>query len=98
MDVCLFLIATERAATTNVTQTIDAHGIHDLAATFPGIKRAVVHVPVEGGANDPYLHAEKPPRCTLQFYFESVDALENVLREGGSAHALLNLTGLKNAT
>jgi len=94
MDVCLFLIATERA-TADVAQTVSAQGIYDLAATFPGIKRAVVHVPVEGGANDPYLHAEKPPRCTLQFYFDSIDALENVLREGGSAHALLNLTGLK---
>ena len=94
MDVCLFLIATERA-TTDVTQPLNAQGILDAAAAFPGIRRAVVHVPVKGGANDPYLHAEAPPRCTLQAYFSSIDALESVLREGGNAHALLNLTGLK---
>jgi len=94
MDVCLFLIATERA-TTDVAQAVDPQAIHSIAATMPGIKRAVVHVPVEGGANDPYLHAEPPPRCTLQFYFEGIDALENVLREGGNAHALVNLTELK---
>ncbi|MDN7178331.1 EthD family reductase [Caballeronia sp. SEWSISQ10-4 2] len=94
MDVCLFLIATERA-TTEMAQTVDPQTIHDIAATFPGIKRVVVHMPVEGGANDPYLHAEAPPRCTLQLYFDSIDALENVLREGGKAHALLNLPGLK---
>jgi uncharacterized protein (TIGR02118 family) len=94
MDVCLFLIATERAAT-DAAQTVDPQTIHDIAATFPGIKRAVVHVPVQGGANDPYLLAEAPPRCTLQLYFDSIDALENVLREGCKAHALLNLAGLK---
>jgi uncharacterized protein (TIGR02118 family) len=94
MDVCLFLIATERA-TTDVAQTVDLQAIHSITATMPGLKRAVVHTPVEGGANDPYLHAEAPPRCTLQLYFGSIDGLENVLREGGNAHALLNLTGLK---
>jgi uncharacterized protein (TIGR02118 family) len=94
MDVCLFLIATERA-TTDVTQMVDPQQIHDIAATFPGIKRAVVHMPVEGGAHDPYLHAEASPRCTLQLYFDSIDALEHVLREGGNAHSLVNLTGLK---
>ncbi|AME28373.1 EthD family reductase [Burkholderia sp. PAMC 26561] len=94
MDACLFLIANARA-TADAAPTPDPAVLHAIAAGFAGIRRTVVHIPAEGGASDPYLHAEAPPRCTLQAYFDNIDALENVLRDGGEAHALLAVPGLK---
>jgi uncharacterized protein (TIGR02118 family) len=96
MDVCLFLIATPKAGA--AVAAADTAALLDLAAGMPGIRRAVVHVPLEGGANDPYLHAQAAPACTLQLYFGEIDALEGVLREGGEAHALLQADGFKDCS
>jgi uncharacterized protein (TIGR02118 family) len=94
MDACLFLIANARAVA-DAAPVIDPAVLHAIAAGYTGIRRTVVHVPVVGGASDPYLHAEAPPRCTLQLYFDDIDALENVIRDGGKAHALLDVPGLR---
>ncbi|TDV37824.1 uncharacterized protein (TIGR02118 family) [Paraburkholderia caballeronis] len=88
MDVCLFLIAPPRASSSpDDAAAIDHAAITDVAATMAGLRRVVVHTPVPGGTRDPYLHDGAPPRCALQFYFDDLNKLEDVLRDGGAAHA-----------
>jgi hypothetical protein len=90
MDVCLFLIATARSERAAAPSGIDPAAVENLAASMPGLKSVAVHLPVTGGAHDPYLNAEAPPRCVMQFYFEDLGALEAVLKTGGAAHVLFD--------
>jgi len=63
-------------------------GFTTLPRASPASSAPWFHVPVEGGASDPYLHAEKPPRCTLQFYFDSIDALETCCAKAAAPCAI----------
>ena len=96
MDCCLFLEARPQAGTAGSRMAIDAYALHamigGLCEGVPGLRKVVVHTPVDGGANDPYLHRETPPTCTLQCYFDDLDRLEAASRADGPIAALLQQT------
>lgn len=93
MECCLFLEARPTASANGGSVTIDATALHRMIAALPGgvpgLLKAVVHTPVDGGANDPYLDKETPPACTLQCYFDSIDQLESACRADGPIATIL---------
>ena len=72
MELCLFLIATGKESEPVREFSVD------------GMRRLVVHSPVEQGGQDPFLAAERAPRSMLQCYFEELDALEAALAPHGA--------------
>ncbi|WP_158899298.1 ethyl tert-butyl ether degradation protein EthD [Burkholderia sp. L27(2015)] len=96
MEVCLFITAMPRSA--GASPALDNAGdilqaLTALAPSMPGLKQLVLHTPVPGGANDPYLKDESAPRCAMQFYFDEIGALEATLVSGGALHALFHPQG-----
>jgi len=96
MEVCLFITAMPRSG--GISPAVDDAGdllqaLTALAPAMPGLQQLVLHTPVAGGAHDPYLKDEFPPRCAMQFYFDEIDALEATLVTGGALHALFSPQG-----
>ena len=96
MEVCLFITAMPRSG--GISPAVDDAGdllqaLTALAPAMPGLQQLVLHSPVAGGAHDPYLKDEFPPRCAMQFYFDEIDALEATLVTGGALHALFRPQG-----
>jgi uncharacterized protein (TIGR02118 family) len=90
MRFCLFLTADASESTADDSTPIDVKSLETFASGIDGLGRVVIHVPVHGGAQDPYLHALPSPPCALQFYFDDLATLEKCLAPGGAAHALLD--------
>jgi len=68
----------------------DAQALLALASTIDGVQRVVVHTPVDGGVNDPYLHDAASPRYALQLYFDELSALEASIKSIGPLQQLLD--------
>lgn len=96
MECCLFLEARPLSGADGLGVAIDARTVHaaigTLSSSLLGVRNVVVHTPVDGGANDPYLHKETPPTCTLQWYFDDLDQLEDACRADGPIATLLAQT------
>jgi len=98
MNVCLFILATPIISSTPSSKVYispstsdihtDAQALIALASTVDGLQRAVVHTPVKGGVNDPYLHDAASPRYALQLYFDELDALEASIQSTGALQQL----------
>ncbi|KKB63502.1 hypothetical protein WM40_10760 [Robbsia andropogonis] len=97
MQCCLFLEARPSTDSNGATTVMDATALHravsEISGGVPGLLKLIVHTPVQGGANDPYLHNEIPPACTLQWYFDDLDRLEAACRDGGPIATILKRAG-----
>ncbi|WP_297355294.1 ethyl tert-butyl ether degradation protein EthD [Paraburkholderia sp.] len=93
MDVCLFLIGTV-GDMPDVAPTIDAASLHAATHAMDGLRRLVIHRPVEPARGDPLLSApEKHPHSVLQWYFDDLGALEMALERDGRIQAALDISG-----
>jgi hypothetical protein len=97
MDVCLFLIGTV-CETPDAEPTLDAASLHAASQKIDGLRRLVIHHPVQPTQGDPLLGApEKRPHCVLQWYFDDLGALETALERDGRIQAGLDISGTARA-
>jgi hypothetical protein len=92
MNTCLFFIAGAVSATRTAADNVvrEAEALRAWSHTIPGVKRAVIHTPVQDAVTDPYLNDGAPPLFALQFYFDDISTLEATLLEDGAMQALLD--------
>jgi uncharacterized protein (TIGR02118 family) len=88
MEVCLFITASARETAMPGSPAVTAAQMETLMASVPACHSLVLHMPVAGGAHDPYLKDESPPRCTMQLYFDELGDLETCLKADGALRVL----------
>lgn len=89
MSLCLFLHAAGRAA----EAPAQVAWIDTVLRGVEGVTRQAVHVPASLAGGDPFLAASEAPRCVIQLYFATVEALEAALHPGTSLAGLLGVHG-----
>ena len=91
MDVCLFLIGTVYD-TPDAAPTIDAASLHAASQAMDGLRRLVIHRPMQSSRDDPLLSAPaQHPHCVLQWYFDDLGKLETALECDGRIQAALDI-------
>jgi uncharacterized protein (TIGR02118 family) len=89
MDVCLFLIG-QCDHPHEALPDIDVAAIQSASQAVDGLRRLVVHCPVEPASGDCLLKTPlNHPHCVLQWYFDDLDRLEYALQRSGLIQAVL---------
>jgi uncharacterized protein (TIGR02118 family) len=88
MDIAFFLSFRHPMRPDRVLSEAEWTRLSALAATLPGLRRALAFTPA--ATTDPYLDDGAPPVLALQFYFPEIAALEAALAEGGALHEILS--------
>lgn len=92
MEVCLFLIG-KLSDAPDTLPTIDAARLHAASQAVEGLRRLVIHLPVQPAHGDPLLNApEKHPHCVLQWYFDDLGLLETALERDGRIQSALDMS------
>lgn len=101
MEVCLFLIG-HRNDTHRERRDIDLSLIHAASQNVEGLRRFVIHRPVESAkpaqsaqsanSDPPSTEHALSPCCVLQWYFDDLDRVETVLQRGGAIHGIVDQT------
>ena len=92
MDICLFLIGTVYD-TPDAAPSIDAASLHAASQAIDGLRRLVIHRPMQPSRDDPLLSApEQHPHCVLQWYFDDLGKLETALERDGRIQAALDIS------
>jgi hypothetical protein len=87
MPFCFFLTA-QPASPVSIDADRLESAILALSTAIAGLRKLVLHLPTLLNANDPYLHAELPPACVLQLYFDDLGQLEAALGESSPLAAV----------
>jgi hypothetical protein len=93
MDVCLFLMGNACDAPHTIPP-FDAASLHAASLAVEGLRRLVIHCPVQAAHGDPLLSAPAQyPHCVLQWYFDDLGQLEAALERDGRIQAALDISG-----
>ncbi|VVE71838.1 hypothetical protein PCA31118_03988 [Pandoraea captiosa] len=93
MALCVFLTATAEPAEPTASQTdepVSAVAIRDALHRTSGLQKLAVHLPDTASADDPFIAAERAPKCAMQLYFGDIETLEAALTKGSALHSLLD--------
>jgi hypothetical protein len=82
MNFCVFLSA-ESSNASEFDSCMAAQKLTELFKRDSPSAGVVLHAPASLSSRDPYLEAEAPPICVVQFYFDSIESMESELTTAG---------------